>query len=133
MSQNPTTHPTPSAGWVLYDGSCGVCRSGIHRWSELLQRQGFETRPIQDPWVQEQIACPQDELLKDLQLLLNDGRRLSGADAYRFIIRHIWWAYPLYLLSTLPGLRQLVNQAYRIFANNRHSISKACRLNTPNL
>lgn len=119
---------TPAIGWILYDGSCGVCRTGVQGRKELLRRNGFEIRAIQDPWVQEHVSVSSDELLRDLQLILNDGRRLAGSDAYRFVMRRIWWAYPFYLLSILPGLSAIFNWAYRTFANNRHKISQACRV-----
>jgi predicted DCC family thiol-disulfide oxidoreductase YuxK len=78
-------------GWVLYDGSCGFCRS----------------------WV---------------VYLLNDGRQLRGAEAYRYVMQRIWWVYPLYLLSILPLLRRIFDWGYRSFADNRYHISSTCHL-----
>ncbi len=43
-------------------------------------------------------------------------------------MRRIWWAYPLYLLSVAPLLRQAFDWGYRTFAENRYRISGACRL-----
>ena len=67
----------------------------------------------------------------DIRLLFNDGRQLAGADVYRYVMRRLWWAYPLYLLSIIPGLRQLFDRAYRVFADNRLRISAACGLRPP--
>jgi predicted DCC family thiol-disulfide oxidoreductase YuxK len=35
---------------------------------------------------------------------------------------------PLYYLSILPILRKLFDAGYRAFADNRHRISRTCRL-----
>ena len=72
------------------------------------------------------IAAP--ELLDDIRLLERDGRLHSGADVYRFLLRRIWWAYPLYLLSLAPGLRGVFDWAYRAFARHRMRISAGCGL-----
>ena len=54
-----------------------------------------------------------------------------GADVYRFVMRRLWWAYPLYLLSIVPGGRHLFDWGYRTFARNRLRVSSACRLDPP--
>ncbi|HVO92505.1 MAG TPA: DCC1-like thiol-disulfide oxidoreductase family protein, partial [Terriglobales bacterium] len=57
-----------------------------------------------------------------------DGKKIAGADAYRYMMRRIWWAMPLYGLSILPGFRKLFDAGYRLFADNRHRISSSCGL-----
>jgi predicted DCC family thiol-disulfide oxidoreductase YuxK len=115
-------------GWVLYDDSCGFCRRWIPFWADTLRRRGFAIAPLQSEWVVERLSVPQEDLLFDLRLLLADGGEVRGADVYRHVMRRIWWAYPLYLLSVAPGLRLVFDWAYRTFANNRHRFSRACRL-----
>ena len=83
-------------GWVLFDDSCGFCSSWVRRWARTLHAHGFEIAPLQDDWVRKQLGSPSEEdLLLDLRLLLDDGRQLCGADAYRYVMRRIWWAYPV--------------------------------------
>jgi len=84
--------------------------------------------PLQAKWVMEKLGLPPEELLFDLRLLLANGSQIQGADAYRYLMRRIWWAYPLYLLSVTPLLRGLFNLSYRSFADNRYWFSHACRL-----
>ena len=116
-------------GWVLFDGSCGLCSSWVRRWARTLHARGFEVAPLQDDWVRKRLGSPPSEdLLLDLRLLLDNGRQLRGADAYRYVIRRIWWAYPVYLLSVTPVLRHLFDRAYRAFADNRYHFSRTCRL-----
>jgi predicted DCC family thiol-disulfide oxidoreductase YuxK len=118
----------PVQGWVLYDGACGICSRWVPRWSATLAHLGIEVAPLQSSWVEERTGLPQNVLLKDLRLLHDDGRLTSGADVYRYIMRQIWWAYPLYLLSVTPGLRRVFDWAYRTFAQHRMQISASCGL-----
>ena len=115
-------------GWVLYDDACGFCRRWVPLWGKVLRRRGLLIVPLQSPWVEERLALRPDELLRDLRLLLFDGRQLVGADVYRYAMRRIWWAYPMYLLSSAPVLRNIFDWGYRTFADNRYRISRGCRI-----
>jgi predicted DCC family thiol-disulfide oxidoreductase YuxK len=116
-------------GWVLFDGSCGFCRSWVTYWANTLRKNGFEIAALQDDWVRKRLGSPaEDDLLLDLRLLLDDGRQMQGAGAYRYVMRRIWWTYPIYLLSIVPILRRLFDWGYRSFADNRYHFSRSCRL-----
>jgi predicted DCC family thiol-disulfide oxidoreductase YuxK len=116
-------------GWVLYDGACGVCSRWVPRWAPTLSRMGLGVAPLQDTWVAERLGLVPGAPLSDIHLLFADGRDLAGGDVYRYIMRRIWWAYPLYLLSIAPIARRIFDAAYRTFANHRHGISASCGLN----
>ncbi len=118
-------------GWVLYDDSCGFCRQWVPFWADTLRKRGFAIAPLQSEWVVERVDVPPEELLFDLRLLLADGRLVRGADVYRHVMRRIWWAYPLYLLSVAPLLRRVFDWGYRTFANNRYHFSHVCGLPAP--
>lgn len=66
--------------------------------------------------------------MRDLRLLFPDGEHVIGADVYRYLMRRIWWAVPLYVLACAPGLRWLFDAAYRAFADHRFRISQSCGL-----
>ena len=119
---------SPATGWILYDDSCGFCRRWAPFWEDALRRRGFGIAPLQADWVRSRLQIAEDRLLDDLRLLLADGTHLAGPAAYRYAMRRIWWAWPLYLVSVTPGLRGLCNLAYRKFANNRHRVSETCGL-----
>lgn len=115
-------------GTVLYDDGCGFCRTWVPYWEKTLNKRGFAIAPIQSGWVIEALNLPEGEVPTDIRLLLVDGAQVVGADVYRHVMRHIWWAYPVYLLSSAPLLSVLFDATYRAFARNRYRFSKACGL-----
>ena len=115
-------------GWVLYDGGCGFCSRWVTYWAPTLKRLGLEIAPLQEHWVAERLGMDTAALLRDIRLLLTDGSRLDGADAYRWVLRRLWWARPLYLFAVAPVGRRLFNWGYRTFADNRMHISSVCEL-----
>jgi predicted DCC family thiol-disulfide oxidoreductase YuxK len=118
----------PLAGWVLYDGGCGVCSRWVPFWAPTLRRIGLAVAPLQAPWVGERTGLSFDQLVQDLRLLHVDGRLTSGAAVYRYVMRRRWWAWPLYALSILPVGRQLFDWGYRTFARHRMQVSDVCGL-----
>lgn len=115
-------------GWILYDDTCGVCRRFALFFENTLRRRGFSVVPLQSTWVVERLGLPGEELVEDLRLLLADGRQILGAQAYRYVMKRIWWAYPVFLLSIAPLLRSVFDWGYRMFAKHRYKISKTCGL-----
>ena len=113
-------------GWVLYDGSCGFCARWVPFWGPRLDRIGLGTAPLESDWVRARLPIPESPADMDLTLLLQDGGIVRGAEVYRFVMRRIWWACPLYVLSITPGLRAIFNFGYRTFARHRYQVSRAC-------
>jgi predicted DCC family thiol-disulfide oxidoreductase YuxK len=124
----PEERGTPANGWVLYDGLCGFCSRWVPRWRGVLERRGFSIDTLQEGWVAEQIKLPADELALDLRLLLTNREQMQGAAVYRYLMRRIWWAWPVYFLATLPVFRNIFDGAYRHFADNRYWISRTCHM-----
>ena len=119
---------SPANGWVLYDGACGFCSRWVPRWRGVLGRHGYAIEALQASWVRDRLGLPEDDLMRDVLLLLPDGAVVRGAEVYRDVMRSIWWARPLYAASSLPLLRQVFDAAYRRFADNRYWISRACHM-----
>jgi len=115
-------------GWILYDDSCGFCRRWVPFWEKALQKRGFGIAPLQAEWVKEKLQLDESDLLQDLRLLLEDGKQIQGADTYRYAMKRIWWAYPIYLFSVAPIGRIVFDQGYKKFAANRYRISNVCKL-----
>ncbi|MBI2367449.1 MAG: DUF393 domain-containing protein [Deltaproteobacteria bacterium] len=123
-----TTGAAQIKGWVLYDGSCGFCSRWVPFWENTLKRRGFHIAPLQAGWVAEKLHLSDKERASDFRLLLADGEQVAGAEAYRYLMRRIGWATPLYLLSILPGLRTIFDASYQAFADNRYFISRRCHV-----
>jgi predicted DCC family thiol-disulfide oxidoreductase YuxK len=115
-------------GWVLYDDGCGFCREWIPFRASTLRKRGFGIAPLQSAWVRKALRESEPELLSDLRLLLSDGGQVRGADVYRYLMARIAWAYPLYLLPVVPGLRQVFDWTYRTFNRHRYRFSSTCGL-----
>ena len=43
-------------------------------------------------------------------------------------MRRLWWGYPLFLLSIVPGLSRIFDWSYRTFARHRSRILGGCGL-----
>ena len=126
-----STSDPGARGWVLYDGACGFCSRWIPFWAPTLRKLGLDVAPLQSDWVRERLALDERELVADLRLLLADGGQVRGADVYRYVLRRLWWAWPLYLLSIAPLSRRAFDWGYRTFARHRYRISHTCRLERP--
>ena len=119
---------TNPVGWILYDDSCGFCRRWVPFWETMLRRHGFEIAPLQADWVREKLQLREAELMQDVRLLLTTGEQIQGADTYRYAMKRIWWAYPIYLFSIAPAGRKIFDWGYRKFAANRYKVSNVCNL-----
>jgi len=115
-------------GWVLYDGTCPLCRRGARRLGGIVTKRGFRLRPLQLRWVQEVVARQSAPVADEMLLLLPDGRLLGGVDAYIHLAWRVWWASPFAALASIPGLHWLARKLYRWVAANRFGISRACGL-----
>jgi predicted DCC family thiol-disulfide oxidoreductase YuxK len=122
-TQLETTSPV-----IFYDASCGLCTAGTRRWGPMLSRRGIGLRPLQDPEVVERLGLQPGEVPDEMKLQTPQGQILGGADALLYVARRVWWAFPIYLLSFIPGMRWLMHWGYRRLASNRHRISRACKL-----
>lgn len=108
---------------LLYDGSCALCRRGSERAVRWAAPGRLARRSFREPGVLEQFpqisaaACEQA-----MQLVTDDGRVFSGAEAAFRILATRWWLKPALWMYLLPGVRQLADAAYRWVAQNRHRL-----------
>ena len=113
-------------GWILYDGDCSLCRNGVARVEKLFTRRGFDFAPLQAPWVRLKFGLSKEDLLSEMRVLTADGKIFGGADAVIELARQVWWAWPLYAFSKLPGAKELLRVGYRRIAQRRHCQAGAC-------
>jgi predicted DCC family thiol-disulfide oxidoreductase YuxK len=118
----------PAKGWVLFDGQCSLCSTSARSFTRILSRHGFALAPLQTPWVRERLGLPKGEPPVEMRVLLANGDAPGGADAILEIARRIWWAWPLFVLAKLPGIKPMLRALYRIIATNRYCANGACQI-----
>ena len=120
----------PAARAVLiYDDECPMCRaSALWLMRLALSRGALEILPCRSgvrvarfPQITE-AAC-----LAAMQLVLPEGRVLTGADAVPELLRRIRGLGWLATVFALPGMRPLARRVYGWIARHRMRISCALR------
>ena len=106
-------------GWVFYDGDCRTCSMWAHRFERPLQRCGFGILPLQSDWARERLRLAAPELLKEMRVMLPDGKVEGGADAVVELSKSFWWGWPVWVFSRLPGAMGILRAGYRWIARRR--------------
>jgi predicted DCC family thiol-disulfide oxidoreductase YuxK len=116
----------PTRAWALYDGECPICIE-LARWGRgPLKRRGVEFAHLQTPWVVDRLGISKDDPLRELIVIPNSGAPLGGVDAIVYLIRRIWWAWPLWIAAKLPLINRLLWAGYRWIAARRHCLTGTC-------
>jgi predicted DCC family thiol-disulfide oxidoreductase YuxK len=113
---------------IYYDDECQFCRGMLQRFGRTLARRRFTFVPLQAPGAGRLLGVSDEHLLDEMRVRLDDGVVVGGASAVMAIARRIWWAWPLWALSCLPGAMPLLNVGYRWIARNRHCLNGACEV-----
>ena len=112
-------------GWLFFDAECGFC-TRFARWlAPVLRRRGFDVAPMQDPRVSVLLGVSRAELLRELRLIVDDGRQYGGADALLTLAHEIWWARPLVWIAVVPGMIAFLHAGYRWVAEQRNCAAAA--------
>jgi len=88
----------PPEGWILYDGGCGFCFRWVHLWKKVVEPRGFAIKDLQSASADGSLQVAQENLLDDVRVLTRSGELQSGANAYLYVARRIWWAWPFYAI-----------------------------------
>lgn len=106
---------------VYYDSECPLCIRTKLTVEHLDNFNRILFLPVQTEAVNE--SCLSDysenELLENIFSVNKNGKVFSGLDTYLQIFKSIWYLYPLYLLISLPGIKQIAAKIYSIVAKNR--------------
>lgn len=113
---------------IYYDDDCRVCRDILQRFGRTLARRRFTFVPLQSPGAAHLLGISDAHLLDEMRVRLDDGTVFGGASAMTAIARRIWWAWPLWAVSLVPGVMRLLDAAYRWIARSRHCLKDACEL-----
>ena len=93
---------------IYYDDECRFCRGMLRRFGRTLARRRFTFVPLQSPGAARVLGVSDDRLLDEMRVRLDDGAVFGGASAVMAIARRIWWAWPLWALSRVPGTMPLL-------------------------
>jgi predicted DCC family thiol-disulfide oxidoreductase YuxK len=119
-------------GWVFFDRDCPDCTSLARRFRRILEKRGFGLAALQDPRVTALLDLPVGEPLREMRVVTADVKFYRGAQAAMYLASNIWWAWPLYAASKLPGVPFLLDAGYRWFASHRTCVPSACLLSKGN-
>jgi predicted DCC family thiol-disulfide oxidoreductase YuxK len=115
-------------GWLFFDADCRFCTKIARAIAPILERRGLALAPLQDPRVAPLLGLSQENLMREIHLLMSDGRQYGGADAVIALAAQVWWAAPLVWLSKIPGTTRALHAAYRTIAANRSCSAANCPL-----
>ena len=104
-------------GHLFFDGTCTMCRRWAERVRGILARGGVKV-VLFDSGADEE----------EMRLNWNDGREYGGVDALILLCGRVWWAWPFFGLTHVPGVGWLLRNAYRWIAKNRHCIGGSCAI-----
>ena len=114
-------------GWLFFDAQCGFC-TRVARWvAPILRRRGLAVAPLQDARVGALLGLSEVELMREMRVLLADGRQYGGADAAVALAHEIWWARPLVWLAKIPGMMDWLRLRYRAIAERRSCLATNCQ------
>ena len=141
-----------------YDGDCGLCTAFTRRVAKFDRRGRVQWIPYQSlnhapspgnpvgaPLVGARANTPSpsteegwdggdppaitlSQMQRAAYTITPKGEIAEGYHAIRALFRAIPTLAPLALLMTIPGASLIGVPLYRLIANNRHRISKTCRL-----
>lgn len=111
---------------VFYDGACPLCLREINmlgrrdhgariRFTDIAA-DGFDADAVGVTW---------EALMERIHGRLPDGTVIEGVEVFRRLYAAVGFA-PLVALSRAPGVSQLLDLAYHLFAKNRLRLTGRC-------
>jgi predicted DCC family thiol-disulfide oxidoreductase YuxK len=110
---------------LIYDGDCAVCRASALWLMRLALASGrLEILPGRSDARRARFpAITEESTMQAMQLVLPDGRVVSGADAVPEILKAIRGLGWLAAAFSVPGARPLARRVYAWVAKNRMRLS----------
>lgn len=106
-------------GWVFFDADCAFCTRMARRIEPVLERRGYGFAALQDPRTGAALGLPREERLREMRVLTADSRQFGGAGAFVYLAKQVWWAWPMWALAHVPGMRGVLRAGYRWIAARR--------------
>lgn len=111
---------------VFYDGDCPLCMREI-AWLKRFdkhQRIVF-TNIAAAEFSASDVDVPFDKLMARIHGRLPDGTIIEGVEVFRRLYAAVGWTLPV-AASRLPGVRQVLDIGYGVFARNRLRFTGRC-------
>ena len=96
-----------NGGIVLYDAACAFCTAWARRAKPVLGPRGFAFQPL-------------PEAADEMKVVTAHGETLGGARAMMYLARQVWWTWPVWAASRIPGMMRLLDRVYRQITTRRH-------------
>lgn len=114
---------------VFFDGACPLCVREINFLKRRDKRQRVRFTDIADPsFDPDSLGLPWETFMAKIHGRLPDGRWIEGVEVFRRLYGAVglgWLLAP----TRVPGLKQLADLAYRVFARNRLRWTGRCDAN----
>lgn len=115
---------------VFFDGGCPLCRREIDMLRRRDRRGRIQFTDITAPGFQAaDVGKTFDELMARMHGRLPDGGWIEGVEVFRRLYSAIGFG-PLVVLSRLPGISQILDLGYAVFAKNRLRLTGRCTSET---
>ena len=114
---------------VFFDGKCGLCSKEINYYRKIAPDGIFIWQDITKS--ADDLKANGISLSQGLKLLHTkdiDGKFYVGVDSFILIWKQLKRWRLLAIFVSLPIIKQIINFAYRIFANRRFKSLKHCQL-----
>jgi predicted DCC family thiol-disulfide oxidoreductase YuxK len=124
------SEPSASAIEVFYDGGCPVCLREVRVLRRLDRRGRIRFTDIDAPGFEPPASGPAlEDLMARIHARGSDGDWIDGVEVFRCLYAAVGFG-PLVAVSRLPGISQLLDWGYAIFARNRTRWFGRCTSNS---
>ena len=112
---------------VFYDGGCPLCRREIGLLRGRDRQHLIRFTDIDDEGFDSgAVGKTIEQLMAEIHGRLPDGTMLTGVEVFRRLYSAVGFGW-LVAPTRLPGIRQLCDLGYRIFAKNRLRLTGRCK------
>lgn len=113
-------------GEIFFDAECPFCAGAVRQIGGIFKQRAFQWVPMQTSGTAGRLKITDTDLRAEMKLLRSDGTLLGGIDAWIYLLRSVWWLWPLGVSLQLPGIHSLACAAYRWLARNRYCFGGRC-------
>lgn len=111
---------------VFHDGGCPLCRREVNmlrRWDqhERIRFTDISASEFDPEWV----GVDKGDLMAEIHARLPDGTLIRGVEVFRRLYAAVGCGW-LVAVTRWPGVRQMLDVGYRLFARHRLRLTGRC-------